>query len=402
MAKPKLLVIAERYPPEGGGAELATHLIIDVLRRYFDIVVLTGVMNPVQYGNIEYLYDPLLSRWEKPILWLNTLKLVESEKFRKLLKGIDIVYVPRMAFPLVPYVKKHGKKVVVHLHDYVPVTYAAAVLAPFEEHGGRVHIDSIGIECYGRGPIRCMSALVLNWLPRLARKWISYADGVLCVSKRHAKIVKSLAPELKEKITVMYNPVPKEWFMKNKLKNFNDSPLFLYVGGDSYVKGFRVLTNALNSLCKKDLLAKFIFTGNYSPKSIRLLNTLSEKCVFDISVIGRVNRDLLEQVYLRSWALLFPSILEEPLPYALAEAIAFRALPIASKVGGVPELLSGTPAENFMFRPRDHTALASLVSLVARMSVDEVHRISRDVSERVRRLTIHTTELLVRYFKSLA
>lgn len=400
MRKPKLLAISERYPPEGSGAELATHLIIGILKEYFDIVVLTGVTNPVRHSDVKYLYEPLLSRWEKPILWYNALKLIKSERFRKLLKDVDVVYIPRMAFPVVPDAKRLGKKVIVHLHDYAPISYAAAVLAPFDGRKSETHADSIKIEC-GRGPIRCLGALVLNWLPRLARKWLSHADNILCVSRRHAEIIRTLAPEFKEKIVVMYNPVPEEWFAKGESKNFSDPPLFLYVGGDNYVKGFKVLINTLDILCKEKLLVRFVFAGNYSPKSVYLLRTLSEKCIFDIEVLGRINRSLLEPTYLMAWALLFPSLLEEPLPYAVAEATAFHALPLASKVGGVPELLSGTLAEKFMFRPRDYVALASLISLVANMSVNDLYRISRDISRKVRELSLQATESLVKYFKSL-
>ena len=42
----------------------------------------------------------------------------------------DVVYIPRLAFPVIPYAKALGKTVIVHLHDYIPVSYSAAILAP--------------------------------------------------------------------------------------------------------------------------------------------------------------------------------------------------------------------------------------------------------------------------------
>jgi hypothetical protein len=37
-----ILVITECYWREGGGGELATHLILDILRKRFDVTVVTG------------------------------------------------------------------------------------------------------------------------------------------------------------------------------------------------------------------------------------------------------------------------------------------------------------------------------------------------------------------------
>jgi len=46
LLRDKLLVVTERYWPEGGGGELATHLILNMLRKCFEIIVVTGSKNP--------------------------------------------------------------------------------------------------------------------------------------------------------------------------------------------------------------------------------------------------------------------------------------------------------------------------------------------------------------------
>jgi glycosyltransferase involved in cell wall biosynthesis len=55
----------------------------------------------------------------------------------------------------------------------------------------------------------------------------------------------------------------------------------------------------------------------------------------------------------RTWGLLLPSIAEEPLPYTIVESILLGTIPIASRVGGVPEIVEGTPAEEYTFTPGD-------------------------------------------------
>ena len=138
-----VLVVTERYWPDGSGGELATHLILDILRKRFDVTVVTGTKNPSRLSGVKYIYEPLLSKREKPILWLNTLRLIRSQRFQKLLRESDAVYIPRFAFPIIPYAKKLGKKVVVHLHGYIPISYTATVLAPYEEHKHRITLDNI-------------------------------------------------------------------------------------------------------------------------------------------------------------------------------------------------------------------------------------------------------------------
>jgi hypothetical protein len=62
MGHKQLLVVTERYWPEGSGGELETHLILEILRKEFDIVVLTGTQNPTKLRGVQYLYEPLKER----------------------------------------------------------------------------------------------------------------------------------------------------------------------------------------------------------------------------------------------------------------------------------------------------------------------------------------------------
>jgi len=147
MRASRLLVVTERYWPEGSGGELATHLILELLRDGFEITVMNGTRNPAIIEGVKYVYEPLLSARNKHLLWFNTLRLTRSRVFEKLVEGADVVYVPRFAFPVIPLAKKLGKKVVVHLHGYIPISYTATVLALFEEHRHRIPRDDLELEC---------------------------------------------------------------------------------------------------------------------------------------------------------------------------------------------------------------------------------------------------------------
>jgi glycosyltransferase involved in cell wall biosynthesis len=362
----RVVVLSELFWPEGGGAELATYLATDILRGVFEVTVVTGSGNPAILPGVRYVYEPLLARREKAFLWLNMYRLARTERFKELVRGADIVYIPRLAFPAIPYVKEMGKTVVVHLHDYIPLSYSAAVLAPYEDHRHRITRDDIELEC-GKGVKYCLGASLLWWLPKLARNWIKLADRVICVSRRQAEILMYSAPELRDKIEVVYNPIPT-WLADSKpVKNPSDTPTFLYVGGDRYVKGFHILLEALERLGRRGVNAKFLLANTYNQESLKALETLSERYKsIKINVIGRVSsHEQLLELHREAWALIFPSIWEEPLPYAVVEAMLAGTIPVASRIGGVPEIVEATLAKEYVFAPGDVGELVDRIEKLA-------------------------------------
>jgi len=371
-----ILVVTERYWPDGSGGELATHLIINILRKKFNVVVVTGTKNASKASGVEYIYEPLLSKREKLMLWMNTLRLINNQRFQKLLDESDIVYTPRFAFPIVSFAKKLGKKVVVHLHGYIPISYTATVLAPYEEHKHRIALDNITLECM-KSIKHCAGVGLLWWLPKLARKWISQADKIINVSRRQAEIIADQVPELRDKIEIVYNPLPPEVINAEPRKELDDTPTFLYVGGDSYVKGFHIFLKAMKELGRQGIKARFILTNKYSRKSIKILNILNSKYEnLRVDVVGRVEYHELIKLHEKAWALIFPSIWEEPLPYAVVEAMTLGTIPIAPKVGGVSELLDDTMLESFMFAPQNSSELIEIIKKLSTFGSNEVLSLS--------------------------
>jgi len=401
MSRKQLLVVTERYWPEGSGGELATHLILEVLRKEFNIVVLTGMRNPTKLPGVQYIYEPLLAKREKVWLWLNASRLASSQRFQKMLKESDVVYIPRFSFPVIPVAKRFGKNVIVHLHDYIPLSYTAVVLAPYEEHRSRITRDDVMMECR-KGLKHCVGVSAFWWLPRLARRWVLQADRLICVSKRQAEIISDAMPTAKERLEVIYNPPPIDMLANELTKELDDASTFLYVGGDSYIKGFYSLLRVIKLLNRHNIKIKFIFAGNYSPESIQHLKALGERVGgLEIQVVGNVKHEEISRMHQRVWALLFPSISEEPLPFAVVEAMLSATVPIASRVGGVPELLKDTPAESFMFMPTSEEEMARKILQLLTYSAREVLRSGSAVRRHALRLfsTEVTRKKLYEVFK---
>ena len=363
----KVLAILPTYYPEVGGGALASHLIIKLLSqsREAQITVLTGARNPEKAEGVNYYYDPLLKLIDK----LYVPPHVLLSRYGNVLKKHDVVYIT-YAYPLIPIAKKLGKRVVAHLHDYRPISPSGFVLAG-SDNRNLFHLlkEGLAINILEKG-IRRLSKEVLNLAyTSLVRKWTCMADVILAVSKRHAEILLKYMPECKDKVRVMYNPVPP---IPKIRKNINITPTFLYVGGDNLLKGFHVLLKSIERIVKQNTPVKFIFTNRYGKKALQAIDKLNKLCGNKIEVKGVIKKERLLKLHEKTWALLFPSISEEPMPYAVMEALIAGTLPIATRVGGIPEIVENTLADKFLIAPYSSWELAEAINTVASYDVKYV------------------------------
>jgi glycosyltransferase involved in cell wall biosynthesis len=365
-----ILVVIPTYWPEGSGGTLATHLIVKLLSQTgrFDITVLTGTMNPEVVPGIRYIIDPFVKLVEKRF---SIRKLVEN-RYGKLIEKHDVVYVI-YAYPFIPVAKKLSKRVIVHLHDYRPVSPTSVILASQADNPAvsRLLIESFRVKYLER---RNMKSLLLNvgeiLRTPLIAKWVSEADTVIAVSKRHAELLAKALPPLKDKLVVVYNPPPP---LPKIEKEPVETPTFLYVGGESYLKGFYVLIEAIEMALRERVRAKFVFTNRYSSRAQRVILRINKVYGNVIHLTGRISYIEVLNLYGRAWALLFPSIWEEALPYSVIESILLQTIPVASKVGGIPELLSPFIKDTLLVEPGDIKILQERIVRLSSLRREELH-----------------------------
>ncbi|OYT55360.1 MAG: hypothetical protein B6U76_06235 [Desulfurococcales archaeon ex4484_217_2] len=362
----KILVISERWWPEGTGGILASHLISRVLRDSgFELLVVHGTKKPVIIEGINYIYSGLLSARNKYRLWLNCFVLTKQPWFVKVVQKCDVVYIPRICYPLIPFVKKLGKKVVVHLHDYQPVSYSSIV---YNGEGGESLSDIIRFEVLEHGSIsRAIFGAFMAPVNILAKLWLREADAVICVSRRQAKIISRRIPELARKIRVVYNPLPEIPPLEEKLEN----PAFTYAGGGSYVKGFHIFIKAALNILKRGRNVDFMITGGsraFQYQQIKFIERLNNMFTGVFRLLGHIPYEDVLKLYSRSSAILVPSIWEEPLPYVIMEATAMGTIPVASRIGGIPEIVEGTYAEKTLFTPGSVEEMIDRMEVVLSMS----------------------------------
>ncbi|MEM1902721.1 MAG: glycosyltransferase [Pyrobaculum sp.] len=151
-------------------------------------------------------------------------------------------------------------------------------------------------------------------------------------------------------------------------------------GGDYFHKGFHVLLKALERLCNENI--KVVLTNRYRERSVKAVEHIKNRCRLNVEVVGKVEFIKILKFQMASWGVLFPSIWEEPLPYSVVKAAATGVLPIASRVGGVPETLEGTPGEHFLVEPNCPNCIAEKIRDVAQMDKREL----LEIGEKLKRV----------------
>ena len=368
--------LSERWWPDGSRGILASHLIAELLRDAgFKLTVVHGTREPVRLNEVRYVYSSLLSVRDKHRLWLNCSILAGKHWLRELINSSDVVYIPRYCYPLIPAVKGLGKNVV-HLHDYQPVSYNSTVFSKQTRSG----VDAVNFETLEHGSVaRALFAGFTSPMNRLCRVWLRDADVIICVSRRQAEVIGGLAPELTEKLKVVYNPLPNIPLVEKNL----GYPTFLYLGGDSYVKGFHIFLKASMRTLTKGRKVRFLLMRNFKERNKPIIEALNLRFKGAYRLLGHLKHEEVLKLHSTSHALIFPSICEEPLPYAVMESMLAGTIPIASKVGGVPEIVGNTFAERMLFRPGDAEELVDKMEMLLSMSREQLIDISAELREKV-------------------
>ncbi|MEZ0346068.1 MAG: glycosyltransferase family 4 protein [Infirmifilum sp.] len=376
MGRPRLLVFTELYRPEGGGGEVATHLILEFLSRHFDVTVVTGTERPAPelFRFARVIRVPWL-RGAKPLVWFRV--FLSSRSFRKLIDWADVVYIPSHKLLPMALAVKHldeRKRVVLHLHNYQPIRYTSVYMS----RASPSLIEDVRVEYLEHGSLlRALLTGLISWTNVLSTASLHFADHVICVSKAQREIIEKSLGNMPN-ISVVYNPVPPTTFDKEPSEN----PSLVYSGGSSYIKGFHILMEALPRIISLQKTSLYITAGrSINEHAYRLLAKINTN---RLKVLERLKHEEYLSMHKFLWALLFPSLSEEPLPYAVVEAMVLGTIPIASRVGGVPEIVDGTPAEGFLFRRGDVDDLVYKVEKLTSLSREQL----LEISEKLKILTL--------------
>jgi glycosyltransferase involved in cell wall biosynthesis len=202
-----------------------------------------------------------------------------------------------------------------------------------------------------------------------------------------------------DKVVTIYNGIDVKAFMDSDLTReeaqtqlgLPDRDAFVYgtVGRLAETKGQEVLLKAFARVYEKYPKSWLIITGKGRLESE--LRTLSAKLNIHERVVFLGYRTDIPEVLKALDVFVFPSI-AEGLPGALLEAMATSIPVIASRVGGVPEILND-PSLGIMLSP---SSTDELVSAMERLrSMDEIRRNMMGEALRKRVLEEFTKEKMI-------
>jgi len=145
-----------------------------------------------------------------------------------------------------------------------------------------------------------------------------------------------------------------------------DAP-FVYFGRLSEEKGINVLIRALSIMGAKTRL-RIVGDG---PARSMLEALAADLDISDrVEFVGHRSGDDLWSEVDAAKAVVFPSVWYENMPYAVLEAMARRKLVIASRIGGIPEVVRDHET-GLLFEPGDHAALADILDDVSSASPEQ-------------------------------
>ncbi|MEM2742064.1 MAG: glycosyltransferase, partial [Nitrososphaeria archaeon] len=334
----RILIFSELFYPHGGGAEKATWLYSQLLAKEgFSVTIVTNkfpneLNHEVINDRVEVFRVPMKAMFGTRYCTLVNIGILTSNFVIKLIKRSDVIYIPGGWYSALPIAKYYKKPTVVHLHNYL-ITCPTSLMYDFvtgntcpsslksfmlhEIIERRRRIDSVVLSLF-------MNKILGEHYSKLGL----FADAIVFVSRAQMNLVLSSSPYIRDKSHLVYNPIPNVPLIKARKIGVG------YFGGKSYVKGYYVLTRALKYLKKqKEVIEVYLTKTSSKHRSVALDNYVL------LHLLNKLDNTRFLELMKKLTMVVVPSLWPEPLPYSLIESMLYGKLIIASKVGGIPEII---------------------------------------------------------------
>ncbi len=192
---------------------------------------------------------------------------------------------------------------------------------------------------------RLMCSKLGNFLVASERAMMKNAERIIAISHYTKNAIANIYGIDEDMIKVIYNSIDTNLFSRKdeinskifrKVKEFKGNNLLgIWVGRPHSIKNPELLFEIINDM--RDYGVKFIIIGmRQDDRFIKdYTNGIEEDRVL---FLGRVDNDLLPEVYSLSDFLLITSVYEN-IPTVLLEAMSCGCVPISTNVGGIAEVI---------------------------------------------------------------
>ena len=208
--------------------------------------------------------------------------------------------------------------------------------------------DNLAITCHGTeiglfNLDRSYSGLVNLINSEYEKNIFKKSKAVIAVSDYVKKEIINYYEIQSNKVITIHNGIDLKEFNDMRRIGLKDklgvSNIILFMGGYSKRKGIHILLKALAEIKEKDWVLIIIGSGDLKSKKeiIDLINFLNIKN--KIINISNISRELLKSILFEADIFVHPA-LYEPFGIAVLEAMATGKAIIATRTGGIPEILA--------------------------------------------------------------
>jgi glycosyltransferase involved in cell wall biosynthesis len=360
----KILVVSNVYPPiVRGGYEVECAGVVEFLRsRGDDVRVLTSSSREVESE------EPFICR-ELPLL-----PLVKRSHFRAPLAARSGVAVARSQLerfePDLVYIWNGAQIPHSAIHAFLVSGTPTAFRVCEHWFGGlftrdlfMCHLDpghfglrwpwSLAMRTYNRLSLGLTtspaSPVAISWVSDFLRSAVPIPSRLEVVLERTIRATTQSASEFLSAERTPTQP-----------------PLVTFIGRLSHEKGSQIAVNAAGVLARRGRDVDLALVGPASPSDRHRLEHearqagIRHRC----KLFGVLEPRQLGELLSRSSVLVVPSVWQEPMGIVVVEGALARVPIVASRVGGIPELVTDTEA--ILVPPGDPTALADAICVVLR------------------------------------
>jgi glycosyltransferase involved in cell wall biosynthesis len=364
----KILICSNAYPPHFiGGAELIAHQHAHVLKRLgYDVSVFAGELNnrsrqyQLKHDTFESIpvHRVMLHHRDFSGDFINFYNKKIDDLFGNLIADImpDVVHfhnVGGLSVGLFRAAKSRGIRTILTLHDYWAICYKNTFL----KYDYTI-CDGDVVSCY-----ECRTSVSGGgWtnIPIHLRKdfifsQFDYIDVFISPSVYLAERYMHAGVE-PEKMQVLANGIDIERFSSIQRRKPAEPLRFSYIGYLGRHKGVFTLIEALPQIgAERKYQVNIVGDGEEKGELENQVKNLELKD--RVRFWGKVSHNEIERVFKETDVLILPSIWPENQPVSITEAMAARIPVIASRIGGIPELVDDGMT-GYLFAPGNAHDLA--------------------------------------------
>lgn len=302
-----------------------------------------------------------------------------AERIEQLIKNEhpDIAHIGllhrQITFSVVEVLKKYNVPVVMTMHDLIFTCPNYTMLT----HGrvcekcltGSV-VNCVKNKCVKNSVLKSMlAACEKKYL--LLKKYYNLIDLYITECDQYRELMnKAQVTDSRIVTKTNFLPMHQEYIFNKGYKDF-----ILYFGRFAREKGILTLLKAhKKSGCKYHLL--IVGAG---PMKEKIVNYIEENKLTNIELPGPIYGQDMEKIIEEARTIIVPSEWYENCPYALLQSLAKGKVVIASRIGGLPELIEDGDT-GFLFEAGNADDLKLKIEHVFSMEIDKYEAMSEHIS----------------------